>query len=307
MSSSTSTTNPAAAFYAGSRTAQALGASLRALDALAPAWGTRAALRLFFTPLPWKFAMRRAVAAPWSVTRWPFEGVSLAAYRRTGLEPGRPVVLLVHGWAGSGQQMRRIGDALAEAGFDPVLLDFPAHGRSGGWRSTLPQFARAIYAAASRLPPLHAVVAHSLGALAALHSAGRGLPVQRLVLLAPSAPPALFLRWFAGSFGLADSVPQRMRAHIETVEGVPLAEFEPDWLGPRVAHPTLVVHDSGDRVAPIAASQRIVRVLPNAELKATDGLSHTRVLGDPAVVLSVLRHLLAPGADATADTTGPTK
>jgi pimeloyl-ACP methyl ester carboxylesterase len=287
-----STSNPAAAFYAGSRAAQALGAVLRTIDTLAPAWGTRAALRLFFTPLPWKFAMRRAVPAPWMVTRWPFEGVTLAAYRRSDVEPGRPVVLLVHGWAGSGLQMRSLGDALAEAGFDPVLLDFPAHGRSSGWRSTLPQFTRAIYAAASRIGPLHAVVAHSLGALAALHTAARGLAVDRLVLMAPSAPPALFLRWFAGSFGLAESVPQRMREHIETVEGVPLGEFEPGWLGSRVDHPTLIVHDEGDRVAPIAASQRIVGALSRASLHPTRGLSHTRVLGDPAAVLAVLRHLL---------------
>lgn len=284
--------NPAAAFYAGSRVAQALGASLRTIDALAPAWGTRAALRLFFTPLPWKFAMRRAVPSPWTTLLWPFEGVTLAAYRRADLEPGRPVVLLVHGWAGSGLQMRAIGDALAEAGLDPVLLDFPAHGRSGGWRSTLPQFARAIYAAASRLGPLHAVVAHSLGALAALHTAARGLPVGRLVLVAPSAPPAVFMRWFAGSFGLADSVPQRMRSHIETAEGVALAEFETDWLSQRVAQPTLVIHDRGDRVAPIGIAQRIVRALPQAALHETQGLSHTRVLGDPGAAIATLRHLL---------------
>lgn len=296
--------NPAAAFYAASRTAQALGATLRTIDALAPAWGTRAALRLFFTPLPWKFAMRRAVPAPWTTVAWPFEGVTLAAYRRADVDAGRPVVLLVHGWAGSGLQMRPLGDALAEAGFDPVLLDFPAHGRSSGWRSTLPQFARAIYAAASRLGPLHAVVAHSLGALAALHTAARGLPVGRLVLVAPSSPPAVFMRWFAGSFGLADSVPQRMRAHIETVEGVPLAEFEPEWLGPRVAHPTLVIHDEGDRVAPIAASQRIVRALPQATLHATQGLSHTRVLGDAAAAIAALRHLVGT---APTDTSSPRK
>jgi pimeloyl-ACP methyl ester carboxylesterase len=290
--SSTVPANPAATFYAASRTAQALGAALRTLDRVAPVWGTRAALRLFFTPLPWKFAMRRQVQSPWKVEHWPFEGASLTAYRRADVQPGSPVVLLVHGWAGSGQQMRAIADALAEAGMDPVMLDFPAHGRSAGWRATLPQFARAIYAAASRLGPLHAVVAHSLGALAAMHTAARGLPVQRLALLAPSAPPALFLRWFAGSFGLADSIPQRMKAHIEVVEGVPLREFEPDWLGERVAHATLVVHDEGDRVSPFSASQRVVRALPNARLHPTQGLSHTRVLGDPAVALAVLRHLL---------------
>jgi len=291
----TSSANPAAAFYAGSRAAQMLGAALRTLDALAPRLGTRAALRLFFTPLPWKFAMRGTLPSPWVATAWPFEGVQLTAYRRADVVPGRPVVLLVHGWAGSGAQMRRLGDALAEAGLDPVLLDFPAHGRSSGWRATLPQFARAMYAAAARLGPLHAVVAHSLGALATLHGAARGLPVERLVLLAPSAPPALFLRWFAGSFGLSDSVPQRMREHIETVEGVPLHEFEPEWLGPRVAHPTLVVHDEGDRVSPITAGQRVVRHLPRASLQTTRGLSHRRVLDDPTVALAVLRHLRPGG------------
>jgi pimeloyl-ACP methyl ester carboxylesterase len=292
MSTSSTPANPASAFYAGSRAAQALGATLRTLDSLAPDCGTRAALRLFFTPLPWKFAMRPPVPPAWQVTPWPFENGTLMAYRRRDLEPGRPVVLLVHGWAGSGLQMQAIGDALAEAGFEPVLLDFPAHGRSGGWRSTLPQFTRAIHAAHARLGPLHAVVAHSLGALAALHTAARGLAVGKLVLLAPSAPPAIFLRWFAGSFGLADSVPQRMRDRIERREGIPLQQFEPDWLGERVRQPTLVVHDEGDRVAPFAVGQRMARALAGAHLHATQGLGHTRVLGDPAVAMAVLRHCL---------------
>jgi pimeloyl-ACP methyl ester carboxylesterase len=116
--------------------------------------------------------------------------------------------------------------------------------------------------------------------------------MDKLVLLAPSAPPAIFLRWFAGSFGLADSVPQRMRDHIELREGIPLVQFEPDWLGERVLQPTLIVHDEGDRVAPFAAGQRVARALSGARLHPTQGLSHTRVLGDPAVAMAVLRHCL---------------
>jgi len=285
------TANPAAAFYAGSRVAMALGATLRTIDSLAPDFGTRAAMSLFFTPFPWKLAARGKLPPAWSVTSWPFEGVSLSAYRRSDIEPGRPVVLLVHGWAGSGMQMRTIGDALAETGLDPVLLDFPAHGRSSGWQSTLPQFTRAIYAAASRLGPLHALVAHSLGAVAALHTVARGLPAQRLVLVAPSAPPAMFLRWFAGSFGLSDTVPQRMRERIEQREGVQLADFEPDWLAPRIAQPSLVIHDEADRVAPFGVGQRIAGSLAGARLFATQGLGHRRVLEDKAVSDAVVRHL----------------
>jgi pimeloyl-ACP methyl ester carboxylesterase len=283
--------NPAAAFYASNRPAQWLGAALRLIDRCAPRWGTHSALRLFFTPLPWKLSMRRALPAPWSATAWPFEASSLTVYRRGDIAPGRPRVLLVHGWAGSGAQMRALGDAAAAAGYDPVLLDFPAHGRSGGWRSTLPQFTRAIFAATARLGPWHAVVAHSLGAVAAMHTAARGLPVRRLALIAPSAPPALFLDWFAGTFGLSRSVSQRMREQIELREAVDLVEFEPEWLGPRIVQASLVVHDRSDRVAPFAAGECVVAALADARLHGTEGLGHRRVLDDAVVAAQVVAHL----------------
>ncbi|MFT3953697.1 MAG: alpha/beta fold hydrolase [Piscinibacter sp.] len=286
-----STANPAAAFYAGSPSARLLGTALRWADRLAPGWATRGALRLFFTPLPWKLAARRALPAPWRIERWAFEGTHLAAHRRSDIDPGRPLVLLVHGWAGSAGQMRRLGDVLAAQGFAPVLLDFPAHGASGGWRSTLPQFARAIFAATARLGPLHGVVAHSLGALAALHASARGLPVQRLALVAPSAPPAQFITWFAGSFGLPERLGLRMQAQIERREGVALAEFEPAWLGARAQQPTLLLHDEGDRIAPFAASQRLAQAMPALRLEPRSGLGHRRILDDAGVADAVAAHL----------------
>lgn len=288
--------NPAAAFYAGSRSAQWIGTTLRLLGRLSPRWGTHGALRLFFTPMPWKFAMRRPMPAAWQATRWPFEGSTLTVYRRADVAADRPAVLLVHGWAGGAAQMRTLGDTLAAAGLAPVLVDLPAHGRSGGWRSTLPQFTRAMFAVSARLGPWHGVVAHSLGALAALHTAARGLPVERLALIAPSAPPAQFIDWFARSFGLPASLAHRMREHIERREGIPLAQFEADWLGGRVAQPALVVHDRGDRVAPFAAGERLVGTLRCAQLHPTEGLGHRRVLDDPRVLARVAAHFAAPPA-----------
>jgi len=290
--------NPAAAFYAASPVARALGAALRLAERLAPSWGTHSALRVFFTPLPWKLAARRPLPAPWRRSDWPFEGVQMASYRRSDVAPGAPLLLLVHGWAGSARQLRRLGDGLAAAGYDPVLLDFPAHGASGGWRSTLPQFSRALFAATARLGPLHGIVAHSLGALAALHASARGLPAQRLALLAPSPPPAEFLDWFSASFGLDGTAGARMRRQIEQREGVRLAEFEPGWLGARVALPALVVHDEGDRIAPLAGGQRLADSL-GARLHTTRGLGHRRVLDDDEVAARVLAHLQGARRQAT--------
>jgi pimeloyl-ACP methyl ester carboxylesterase len=289
-----STPNPATTFYAASRSARWIGGALRGMQTLSPGLGTRLALRLFFTPLPLKLAARRrAVPAGWQLSHWPFEHGTVAVYRRADLPAGLPTVLLVHGWAGDALQMQPLGDALAAAGFAPVLLDFPAHGRSAAWRSTLPQFVRALWAASARLGPLHAVVAHSLGALAASHAAASGLPVKRLALIAPSPPPRLFLDWFSGSFGLGAGLAERMRAAIERREGVPLQQFEPAWLGERLAQPTLLLHDEGDRVAPLAGSQALQQALSEARLATTRGLGHRRLLSDAQSIEAVVEHVRA--------------
>ena len=294
---STAQPNPAAVFYGGGRVARWFSVALRAAHGIAPAVGTRLALRLFFTPLPLKTtARRRPVPAPWRAERFPLEGGSAVLWRRPDVEGDpthrdRPLVLLVHGWGGDAMQMRTLGDAIAQAGFAPLLLDFPGHGRSDGWRSTLPQFVRTLFAVQARVGPLHAVVAHSLGALAAAHAAAKGLAVERLALISASPPPAKVISWFAHGFGVGEVLARRMKQTIEGIEGMPLEQFEPAWLGARLSQPTLVVHDAADRAAPLAAGKGLAKALANARLMVTDGLGHRRGLNDAQVIEAVARHL----------------
>ena len=139
-----SSSNPAAAFYA-SPAARAIAAAVRATHSLSVKAGTALAMRLFLTPLA---RGRRArlldVPAHWQPHRHRFESGTLTSWQRQD-SAGRPRVLLAHGWAGDAQQMRALGDAVAAAGFDPVLLDLPAHGASEGTRATLPQWVRALF------------------------------------------------------------------------------------------------------------------------------------------------------------------
>jgi len=290
------TSNPTSLFYGANPLARALAGLLRASQALGPNAASSAALKLFFTPLPSKWAARRRpVPTDWRASHWLFEGVSLTAWQRGAASiTGRPTVLLVHGWAGDAQQLRPLAEALWAAGLNPVMLDLPAHGRSRGWSSTLPQFGRALHAATARLWALHGVVAHSLGAVAALHAAAQGWPVQRLVLLAPSVAPNQVLKWFAHAFDLKPATLQRMVQKIEAREGVPLQQFEPAWLATRVHQPTLILHDEQDRAAPLANTRLIAGLLPQAQLQVTQGLGHRRLLADPGVAARVLDHLHAP-------------
>lgn len=292
---STAAASPAAAFYATGAAARWIGVGLRAAERLSPAVATRLALRLFFTPTPSKLvARRRPVPAPWRAATLPFEQGRVVLWQRdapTTAAAARPRVLLVHGWAGDAMQLREIGDLLAASGFEPLLLDFPGHGRSDGWRSSLPQFERTLFAVQARVGPLHGVVAHSLGALASLRAAARGLAVRRIVLLAPSPSPGMVLRWFGHLFGIGERLAERMRQTIEQREATPLHEFESAWLGERLRQPVLLVHDQDDRAAPFAAAQALAQGLPAAELRRTQGLGHRRLLREPAVMQAVLAHL----------------
>jgi pimeloyl-ACP methyl ester carboxylesterase len=276
------------AFYSASPGVRVFRWALTASQRLWPSLAVRAASRLFGTPLPPKWMSRGAPwDASWRVEHWPFEDANITVYSQAAAPHG-PIVLLIHGWGGHARQMLPLAEALAQRGLRPVLVEMPAHGRSAGSVSNLPQFARAIDYAAARLLQeghrLRAVVAHSLAANAAAYAASRGLGVERLVLLAPPASPRDYTRYFAHVFGLSETTRAAMQKRIEAREGILMPQFEPDAVGSRIRVPTLVVHDRDDSINRFADGQAYTHAIRGAQLVATQGLGHRRILKDAEVL-----------------------
>src|SRR5258707_6696930 len=94
-----------------------------------------------------------------------------------------PAVLLAHGSAGHAAQMRAFVFALLAAGYRVIGFDQPAHGLSEGRLTSLVDFADVLGAVAAHHGPVHAVIAHSLGAAATAFALMRGLPVGNAVLI----------------------------------------------------------------------------------------------------------------------------
>ncbi len=283
---------PATGFYGETLFVRSLRAGLRASQKVWPGLAVRAALRVFATPLPPKWMHRggRGAWAPhWRVEAVPFERASLTLYLPAAAHG--PLALLVHGWGGHAGQLLPLAEALAQRGWRPLLLEMPAHGRSAGTTSNLPQFARAIDAAVARLrargEPVTLLAGHSLGASAAAHAVGRGLAVGQLVLLAPPASPSRYTRYFAQVFGLTEATRAAMQQRVEQREGVRMRAFEPCSVGPRIRIPTLVVHDRSDRVNAFADGEAFAAAIAGARLVATEGLGHRRILRDDAVLRQV--------------------
>lgn len=287
-----STIQATTAYYDKNPLTQLLRRALAAAETLWPRLAIRSATRLFVTPLPHKWShARRVWDSSWTLESWPYENASITLYADHSAGSG-PYVLLVHGWGGHAGQMLPLAAAMRAQGLRPILIELPAHGRSQGTQSNLPQFARAIEYVAAKLTqdgkPLHAVVAHSLAANASAYAASRGLAADRMVLIAPPASPFEYTKLFAKVFRLSEFTRAAMQQRIEANEAILMRQFEASAVGPRIAQTVLVVHDSKDSINPFADGLAYQQMIAGAKMIRTEGLGHRHILKDENTVRQIV-------------------
>ncbi|PKO65218.1 MAG: hypothetical protein CVU22_20870 [Betaproteobacteria bacterium HGW-Betaproteobacteria-16] len=288
------TTNFFVRQYGGPRTVYWLGALMRAVYCVAPAVSINIALRLFTKPrlrVPQPMCVRSS--SGWQPIEIPFEGHTIEVLRHEGTDE-RPKVLLAHGWGGSAEQMLLIAELLIAAGFRPYVISFPAHGRSGGSRTNIAQFSRALFALQAWHGRFCGMIAHSAGALAAAHAITRGFAADRLVLIAPPVSPPKVVDIVGAAFKLPEIWNRLLIDRMNRKGGTDLSEFEIEHMAPRLFQPTLIIHDEGDRVAPASNSRSMASLLPNGRLHTTEGLGHQRILQDKEVGSLIVEHISMP-------------
>lgn len=280
-----STTVRSALRLARMRLAFRIGAVLR------PDAAIRRAGLLFGTPL--RSARTRARQAPSGDARCEYlamDGESIAVY--VWGDPSRqPYVLFAHGWSSHGTRFLPWVEPLRAAGYAVVAFDQPAHGRSSGVRTTLPDFACTLFAVVARFGAAAALVGHSLGGAAATIALARGLQARRAILIAPAADPVDASLRFARFVRLPERLCRRMIAGFEKTVGIGFEELQAHRNAPRIACPALIVHDLEDRDVPWAEGERYARYWPAARLLNTRGLGHNRIVHDDGVIAASLRFL----------------
>ena len=277
----------------------AAGATVRAAAAISPTWGAAVAMPLFgYVDKP------RAVHADDEPTmsRARRRTVRVAGVDRRGVDvdtyewgAGTRTVLLSHGWNGRASPFSVLVRELVAEGYRVVAFDAPAHGSSGGRRTYLVDWLDVFGRLQDRHGSFHAMVGHSFGGLAALVGVAGGTEAARVVTIAAPADADLLLAQFQGMLGYSDAVSARMRERFASR----YFPGEPDpfaWLStvrrPLPAGvPLLVAHDDGDRMVPFTESGRIAAANTGAQVLATTGLGHNRILAADQVLDAVLAHL----------------
>jgi pimeloyl-ACP methyl ester carboxylesterase len=205
-----------------------------------------------------------------------------------------PTVLLIHGWNGRGAQLGAFAAPLTSAGFRAVAFDTPAHGRSPGQATDIPEITEAIQAVAAAYGPVHAAIGHSFGAACALYAVQQGLKVERLVAIAPPADIRGLARKFFEVLAVPPAVQAIFQRKFEARFGADVWQrFSPEMLARQLDVPGLIVHDQGDIDMPWQEGETVARAWPGAQFMRTTGLGHRRILRDPEVLARVTAFIAA--------------
>lgn len=173
---------------------------------------------------------------------------------------GTPLLLAPGAFCGTWVWEDRFLDAFAEAGFRSYAMQFRGHGGSwlGRQRFGLEDYVDDLEAAISRLPARPVLIAHSLGALAAVRLLTR-IALPGAVLMAPVPPDGvqrsmLRLEWESTRALLESLVPVRLNDRLRST-------------------PIHVIGAEGDAVIAPTDVRRCARLL-GASVEVLPGRSH---------------------------------
>lgn len=199
-----------------------------------------------------------------------------------------PTILLVHGWHGRGAQLGAFAAPLVAAGYRVVAFDAPAHGRTPGRATDLPEVSEALLAVAHAFAPLYGVIAHSFGAACTLVAIRHGLAPRRVVALSAPASLDFLMDSFAAWLGISAAVMNVHRRLVELRFGTDLWQrYSPAGIARSLEIPALLLHDKEDHDVPWQQGEALARAWPGAAWVQTQGLGHRRILRDPDVVARV--------------------
>ncbi len=264
------------------------------LSSVSPELAARLVTRIWFTP-PRRVlgeADREELAAAEPLS------IEVAGRRVAAWSFGSgPVVLLVHGWGGRAGQLLGFVRPLVDAGARAVVFDGLGHGASaastlGRRQGSFVDVAACMQAITEKVGSPHAIVAHSGGAIATGIAMAGGMQTTKLALLAPMVQPLFYATQYEAMLGLSPEVVRRWRALAETRARFRWNDLDLLTAAERHSIPdTLVVHDRKDKEVPFTEGEALAAAWRGADLVATSGLGHQRLLQDAGVIRQVLQHV----------------
>lgn len=200
-------------------------------------------------------------------------------------------ILLVHGWSGRGTQLFKIADALLEAGYSTISFDAPAHGKSPGNSTIMPEFIETIQEIDKQFGPFEAAVGHSLGGMSLLNAVKDGFKIKNLVVIGSGDIIQDIFDDFVRKLELKPHFSKLLRLHFEEKYGENMDSLSAYKAAAFIAIPVLVIHDKNDKEVRVEAGIHIHKYLKQGKIIVTENLGHQKILGNETVINKIVQFI----------------
>lgn len=198
-------------------------------------------------------------------------------------------IVLVHGWSGRGTQLVKFAEEFQKLGYEIVSFDAPAHGKSPGNTTLMPEFIASILEIEKQFGPFEAAVGHSLGGMSLLNAIKEGFKIKRLVIIGSGDIVKDIIDDFVHKLQLNPKISDLLRIHFEKKSKLTMDSYSSHLAAKSVTIPVLVIHDENDSEVPVSCAHHIHQHLSNGELMITKNLGHRKILGDEKVIQKTIQ------------------
>ncbi|CAM1365092.1 Pimeloyl-ACP methyl ester carboxylesterase [Tenacibaculum sediminilitoris] len=201
-------------------------------------------------------------------------------------------VLWVHGWAGRSTQLYMIADKLLEKGYMIISFDGPAHGKSTGKTTEMPEFIETIAELDKQYGPFEAAIGHSFGGMCLYNAISKGFNVNTLVTVGAADKISDVILNFTKNLQVKPIIAQKMKHLFDKKWQRDIDIHSSSVQAKSIKAATLVVHDSFDGDVDVSCAMAIRQNLQNGKLLITEGLGHTKILRNPKIASKIVDFII---------------
>lgn len=265
--------------------------SLRILEFLHPYLGMRLAAFFFARPFRYKLMEREIPVlsqAQKSSVNIKKLGKSVFCYHWEGKGPK---IMLMHGWSGRATNFYKIIEALMRLDYDIYAFDAPAHGKSRGLTTNLPEFILTLDSLLSRWGPFEAILGHSGGGFSSSYVCADRPEIKKLILISPFDQSIDLFEKYYELIGLGEKARKLMLDYFFRKTNKNISAFSSSISAQSINAKCMIIHDENDREVELYNAINIEKNLKKGKLIVTQGLGHRRILRDDSVIDQIVSFL----------------
>ena len=261
------------------------------LQLLSPYLGTLYALKLFKTPMRYNTPIREKMMNKSAQKEYLFipeinKEILVYTYGYS-----KRKVLMVHGWSGRGTQLYAIADKLLENGYMTISFDAPAHGKSTGKMTIMPEFIAAVKVLNAKFGPFEIAIGHSLGGMTILNNISQGMEVQKAITIGSNDKVSDIIADFVKTIELKPKMALRIEKYLSKKFHKEIDQYSSSEAAKNINIETLVIHDEGDNEVPVSCAYSIRQSLQQGEILITKGLGHRNILKNKEVIEEIIKFI----------------